>query len=186
MATEVDRARRLFTLEEYERMIGAAVFGSDDRLELIEGKIVEKSRISDEHAACVDTLTRLFVLGVGDRAIVRVQGPVGLPPRSRPEPDLLLLQLRSYRRGPARTQDVLLVIEVADTSLRYDRTVKLAMYARSGVTDYWVVDPDAETVDVCREPTSGDYRSVQRFGRDRVIAPLTFPDVAISVADLFV
>ena len=186
MATRVERARRLFTLEEYDRMVEVGVFGPEDRLELIEGEIVEMSPIEHEHAACVDALTRLFVLGVGDRAIVRVQGPVGLPPRSRPEPDLLLLRPRSYRKGPARTRDVVLVIEVADSSLRYDRTVKLRMYARSGTPEYWIVDPKAQTVDVCREPTADAYRSVQRFGRDSTIAPLAFPDLTIGVADLFV
>ena len=185
MATQLERARRLFTLEEYERMVEAGVFGPDDRLELIEGEIVEMSPIGDEHAACVDVLTRLFVLGVGDRAVVRVQGPVGLPPRSRPEPDLLLLRSRSYRKGPARTGDVVLVIEVAASSLRYDRTVKLRMYARAGVPEYWIADTDTQTVDVCREPTAETYRSVQRFDRDSAITPAAFPDLTITVADLF-
>src|SRR5262245_63388836 len=100
MATEVERTRRLFTLEEYERMVHAGIFGPEDRLELIEGDIVVMSPIGDQHAACVDTLNRLFVHGVGNRAVVRVQGPVGLPPRSRPEPDLLSLRPRSYFSGP--------------------------------------------------------------------------------------
>src|SRR5437867_1171529 len=125
MAVGVERERRRFTIEEYERMMETGILTQDDRVELIEGEIVEMSPIGDAHAAFVANLNHLLVHGVGDRARVWVQGPLRVPPRSKPQPDLALLRSRSYVRAGATTDDVLLVIEVADTSLQYDRTVKL-------------------------------------------------------------
>jgi Uma2 family endonuclease len=185
MAIQVERARRLFTVEEYDRMAEAAVFGPEERVELIEGEIVQMSPIGDRHAAFVDNLTRLLITRVGSRAVVRVQGPVRVSSRSKPQPDLLLMRPRSYASAGARTDDVLLLVEVADSSLAYDRTVKLRVYARAGIPEYWIVDTEAETVDVYREPTADGYRAALRVGRDGVVAPLAFSDVAVPVNDIF-
>ena len=185
MAIQVERARRLFTVDEYDRMAQAAVFGPEERVELIEGEIVQMSPIGDRHAAFVDNLNRLLVTRVGGRAVVRVQGPVRVSSRSKPQPDLALLQARSYASVGARTEDVLLLVEVADSSLDYDRTVKLRVYARAGIPEYWIVDTEAEAIDVYREPTADGYRTVQRAGRDRVVAPLGLADVAVPVNDVF-
>src|SRR5712692_10456735 len=165
MAVEVERARRLFTIKEYERMVETGILTSDDRVELIEGEIVEMSPIGDPHAAFVANLTHLLVHAVGDRARVWVQGPVRVPPRSVPQPDLALLRPRSYVRAAATTADVLLVIEVADTSLRYDRTVKLRVYARAGIPEYWIVDANTETLEVHRSPSGERYTEARRTAR---------------------
>lgn len=185
MVTQVERARRLFTVEEYDRMAEARIFGPDDRVELVEGEIVEMSPIGDPHAASVTSLTRLLVLALGARAVVLAQNPVRLPPRSKPQPDLALLRPRSYfSLGPA-AEDVLLVVEVADTSLGYDRTVKQRLYARAGVPEMWIVDTDGQAVELYRDPGPAGYRESRHVSRDGILRPLAFPDVAITVADLF-
>src|SRR5262245_23929817 len=112
MAVDVERARRLFTIDEYVRMWETGIFTDDDRIELIEGEVVEMSPTGNPHAAIVDNLNHLLVHAVGERARVRVQGPVRVPPRSLPQPDLALLRPRSYMNDSATTPDVLLVVEV--------------------------------------------------------------------------
>ena len=184
MAVEVERARRLFTVEEYERMVETGILTEDDRVELIEGEIVEMSPIGDRHAAFVANLNHLLVHAVGDRARVWVQGPVRVPPRSKPQPDLALLRPRSYVRAGAATEDALLVIEVADTTRRYDRTIKLRLYANAGIPEYWIVDATAETVEIHAAPSGGRYSIVRQPARGEIIAPLALPDATILI-DLF-
>ena len=131
MAIEIERPRK-FTADEFERMVEAGIFREDERLELIGGEIVQMAPIGHRHAACVANLNKRLVTGVGDRALVWVQGPARLAIDSVPEPDLALLRSHSYRRGAPRPDDVLLVVEVAESSLRYDQTVKLPLYAGAG------------------------------------------------------
>ena len=186
MAVELERARRLFSIEEYEPMVEAGIIARDERVELIEGEIVEMSPIGDPHAAFVANLTHLLVNRVGDRARVWVQGPVRVPPRSKPQPDLALLRARSYVHAGATTDDVLLVIEVADTSLRYDRTVKLPLYARAGIMEYWLIDANAETLEIHRSPDGERYAEHRRASRGEGVAPLAFPDATFPVDAIFV
>ncbi len=185
MAVETEPLRRLFTADEFERMAAAGVFREDERLELIRGEIVEVSPIGPGHGACVDILTKRFVIGVGDRAVVRVQGAARVALDSVPEPDLALLLPRSYRRANPTPRDILLVVEVAESSLRYDRTEKLQLYASAGIREYWVVSVDDEWLEVYRSPEGNGYRESRRLRRDDAIAPLTFPDVVITVAEIF-
>ena len=185
MAVRVERARRLFTIEEYERMVETGILKRDDRVELIEGEIGEMSPIGNPHAAYVTNLTHILVTRVGDRARVRVQGPVRVPPRSKPQPDLALLRPRSYVRVGATTEDVLLVIEVADTSLEYDRTVKLRLYARAGIPEYWVVDANAEVLHLYRAPAGDGYREHRHAVRGETVELPAFPGAAIPVDAIF-
>ncbi|MBI4638735.1 MAG: Uma2 family endonuclease [Candidatus Rokubacteria bacterium] len=184
MAVQVERARR-FTADEFERMVAAAIFRSDERLELIRGEIVEMSPISHRHSACVANLTKRLVTGVGDRAVVWIQGPARLAADSVPEPDLALLRPRSYVTCAPRPGDTLLVIEVAETSLRYDRTDKLRLYAGAGVPEYWVVSVGDGWIEVYRSPQGDGYREHRRAEGGESVAPLAFPDVAVTVADVF-
>jgi len=186
MAVDIERERRRFTIDEYERMAETGILTSDDRVELIEGEIVEMSPIGDPHAAFVANLNRLLMKAFGDQAHVWVQGPLRVPPRSKPQPDLALLRLRSYVREGATAEDALLVIEVADTSLRYDRTVKLRIYARAGIPEYWIVDANTETLEIYRSPSGERYADLLRPSRDDRVAPLAFPDAALPVASIFV
>jgi len=186
MAVGIERERRRFTIEEYARMVETGILTQDDRVELIEGEIVEMSPIGNRHAAFLENLTHLVVHAVGDRARVRVQGPVRMPPRSVPQPDLALLRPRSYVREAATMADVLLVIEVSDTTLNYDRTVKLRLYARAGIPEYWIVDANTEALEIYRSPSGERYADLLRPARDERVAPLAFPEAALPVASIFV
>ena len=186
MAVDVERARRLFTVDEYVRMWDSGIFTDDDRIELIEGEVVEMSPTGDPHGAFVDNLAHLLINAVGSRARVRVQGTVRIPPRSLPQPDLAVLRPRSYKSESATTADILLVVEVADTSLRYDRSVKLRLYARAGIPEYWIVDAKTETLEIYRAPAGDQYAERQQPSRGSSIAPLAFPDASISIDAIFV
>ena len=137
--------RRLLTVDEYHRMGEVGILTDDDRVELIEGELVAMAPIGSEHVAATNALTRLLVLAVGDRGIVSVQNPVRLTRRSEPQPDFAVLRPRDdYRSTLPRPEDTMLAIEVANISLDYDRIVKLALYARSGITEVWIVNLTAE------------------------------------------
>jgi Uma2 family endonuclease len=185
MAVSVTPERRRFTIEEYEKMVATGILAQDDRVELIEGEIIAMSPIGDPHAAIVTNLTHLLVHAVGERARVQVQGPARVPPRSKPQPDLALLRPRSYRHRGATTSDVLLVIEVADTSLHYDRTVKLRLYARAGIPEYWIVDVNTDTLEVFRSPAGERYAKRQRPASGETVAPLEVPDAVIPIDAIF-
>ena len=186
MAVDVAPVRHRFGIGDYEKMHEIGILAQDDRVELIDGEIIEMSPIGDPHMAAVINLTHLLVRAVGDGARVQVQGPVRVPPRSVPQPDLAVLKPRSYRRAGARPADVLLVIEVADTSLRYDSTVKLRLYASAEIAGYWIVDANIETVDVYRSPSGDGYAEHRHVARGASVAPLAFPDAAISIDSIFV
>lgn len=178
--------RRRFTVAEYHQMAQAGILGEDDRVELIEGEIVEMPPIGDRHAASVDRLTEGFVQRFSDVAIVRVQNPVRLDEHSEPQPDLALLRRRAdfYASGHPAPPDVFLLVEVADTSAELDRRVKIPLYARSGIPEAWLIDLQQETLTVYRDPTPEGYRAVQVLHRTDSIAPAAFPDRALAVADL--
>ncbi len=184
MAIEVERTHR-FTADEFERMVGAGVFRDDERLELIRGEIIEMAPIGHRHAACIANLHELLVRGLGNRALVWGQGPARVAIDSVPEPDLALLQRRSYMMGAPRPDDIYLIIEVAESSLRYDLTRKLRLYAEAGISEYWVVSVEDGWIEVCRAPAGSGYRERRRFGHGESSAPLAFPDVVIAVADVF-
>jgi Uma2 family endonuclease len=186
MATDVEIQRRRFTLDEYHRMGEAGILHEDDRVELIHGEIVQMTAIGSRHAACVAVLNERLVLRVGDRAVLWPQNPVVILPDSEPQPDVILLKRRPdfYRAALPQAEDVLLLVEVADTSIRYDRNVKRPLYADAGIAEYWIVDLEGEAVEVCRDPEGDRYRSVERLGRGARVAPLAFPDVLLPVDDI--
>ena len=177
-------ARRALTVAEYHRMGEVGILTERDRVELIEGELIAMSPIGSEHAGTVNALTRLLVQAVGERGIVAVQNPVRLDDLSEPQPDFAVLKPRAddYRRATPRSADVLLIVEVADTSLAYDRDVKRSLYARHGVPEFWIVNLAANEVEVCRAPTGDQYASVSHVGRDGVLEPELLSGVAIAVA----
>jgi Uma2 family endonuclease len=188
MVFEVERPRRLFTVDEYHQMADAGVFGPEERVELIDGEIIEMSPIGPRHAGCVININRLLVTRLGDRVVVSPQNPVVIRPRSEPQPDMLVLRPReiSYSRAHPTPDDVLLAIEVADTTARFDRIVKARLYARARIAEYWLVDVGAERVDVFRASNGESYAERSEWGRGSIVAALAFPDVGIAVDDLFV
>ena len=179
--------RRRFTIEEYHRMGEVGILGDDERLELIAGHIVVREPIGSRHAGCVDHLTRLWTSRLGERAIVRVQNPVVLPhDASELQPDLMLLAPREdfYTRAHPTPADVLLLMEVADTSLLLDRRVKMPLYARAGIQEAWLVDLTTRRVDVHRDVTRGRYASVRKLTATQPLTVNAFPDIALTVAEL--
>lgn len=135
--------------------------------------------------ACVNNLNRVLVLGLGTRAVVSPQNPVQIPVYSEPEPDLAVLRPRSYKASAPTVEDVLLLVEVAETSLRFDRTVKLALYPRAAFPEYWLADANAETVTVYRHPAGETYEDMRVLGTDGTLSPLAFPELLIPVAEIF-
>jgi MEMO1 family protein len=182
----LDLVRRRFTVDDFHKMADDGVLASDERVELLEGEIVRMSPIGSRHAASVDRLNRLSApLMLQRRAVVRVQGPLRLNSWTEVYPDLLLLRPRDddYQHGFPGPGDVLLLIEVSDTTLRFDRQVKLPLYAQSGVPEVWIVDLVAERVLVHRDPMQGEY-SVHPVWQGDSLAPRAFPDAQISVNDV--
>jgi Uma2 family endonuclease len=167
-----------FTVKDYHRMAEADVFEPDDRVELIDGEVFEMAPIGSRHAATVRRLTAVLQLGVSDRAILGVQDPVQIGERSEPQPDVTLLRRRPdfYSDHHPTPPDVLLVVEVADTSLRHDLLRKAPMYLAGGVPEVWVVDLVAGVVHVMRAEATMELRAGES------ISPLAFPDVVIEVA----
>ena len=188
MAVEVAASRRRFTRKEYYRMAEVGILGARDRVELIKGEIIEMSPIGDRHAAFVDNLNRLLVRWLPDEVIVRVQGPVALAEDTEPQPDFTVLRRRAvpYKTREAWAEDALLVIEVADTSLAYDRSTKRRLYAEASIPEYWVVDCTAETIEVHRGPGLDGYRDVRLVSGGATLSPQTFPDVALGTTEIFV
>lgn len=175
--------RRRFTVEEYERMGEVGVFAPDERVELLDGEVVAMSPIGPKHASVVDVLAEELVLLLARRASVRVQNPVRLPPRSEPQPDIVVARRRrdAYRSAHPTAEDTLLVVEVADSSLRIDRAVKLPIYASQGIVEVWIVDLAGDVVHVHTDPVDGGYRDVRTLGRGQRLAPVALPDAVLDV-----
>jgi Uma2 family endonuclease len=182
----VQLTRHRFTWDDYHAMAAAGALKEGDRVELIEGEIVDMTPIGSRHAAVVDRLTRWLVMACGTRAIVRVQGPLRLGAHSEPQPDLLVLEPRDdfYRDAPPTADDVRLLIEVADSSLQYDQAVKLPLYSRAGVREFWLVDLVRDEVQVHREPTPGGFGFVERRRRGASVEPIAFPGLSLQVDEL--
>jgi Uma2 family endonuclease len=178
--------RRRFTVEEYHRMGAVGILSPGDRVELIEGEIVQMSPIGSKHAAFVDFLTRVFSTGVGRRAIVRVQSPVRIGDASEPQPDLMLLKpkIDFYASGHPGPGEVLLLIEVADSFAESDRVIKLPMYAGAGIGEAWLVDMDERRIEVYWNPQGHAYASSRIYSRRTSVSPQAFPDMRVSIDEL--
>ena len=182
----VQLLRRRFTANEYQRMGQVGILGEDDRLELLEGEIVEMAPIGSRHQAAVDRLTRLFSNRVADEAMVRVQGPVRLGEDSEPQPDLILLRRRPdfYASAHPGPEDVLLLVEMSDTSPEYDREVKVPLYARHGIVEVWLVGLEAGIVDVYRGPTTQGYQEVSQLQQGQRLSLETLPQLELAVDEV--
>ena len=186
MAVGAEIVRRRFTLDEYHRMIDASVLHEDERVELIRGEIVQMTPIGIRHAASVARLNDELLGRLRGRAILWPQNPVTILPDSEPQPDIVLLHYRTdfYRTAMPGPADVVLIVEVADSSVRYDPNVKRALYAEAGMPEYWLVNLPADRIEVYRDPQGATYRDARMVGRDERLAPAAFPDAALSVADI--
>jgi Uma2 family endonuclease len=182
----VQIAKHLFDVREYHRLAQAGIFAEDDRVELINGEVVEMSPIGSAHAACVSRLEALLHESVGHIVQIRVQNPVLLDDYSEPEPDITLVKTREdfYVRAHPKPEDILLVVEVADTSIDYDRLIKLPLYARAGIPAAWLVDLTQELVRVFSGPREGKYQNYREFKRGETITLKGVPELTLSAEDL--
>lgn len=172
--------------DTYHRMIETGILTEDDRVELIEGEIVEMCAIGKPHMMCVDRLNRIFNARVSDVAIVSIQNPLRLSVFSEPQPDVFLYKFREdfYAGVDITPDDVLLVVEVADTSAQSDRRVKIPLYARAGIREVWLVDLSKEMIEVYREPVNGKYQSVKKHRCDDAVTLLLIPNVTVTVREI--
>jgi len=166
---------------EYDRLVEDGLFG-DERIELLEGVLVEMTPAGARHADVVGRLTMLLVPALVGRALVRVQSPLAISNESEPEPDLAVVAIADYQREHPRHS--LLVVEVAEASLRKDLGVKATLYARAQVTEYWVVDLSTRTVRRHTDPANDGYTQVATFGPGEILHPAAFPDLAAPVDDV--
>jgi Uma2 family endonuclease len=179
--------RRQFTVHDYARMREAGILAEDDRVELLDGEIYLMSPLGPLHIAIVNRLNKLLVRQVGDDAIVSVQNAVQLDDYSEPQPDVALLHPRDdyYAQALPRPDDILLLIEVADTSLGYDRDQKLPRYAASNIGEVWIVDVDQRLVEQYSQPLQGQYTQLTKILFGNAIESKTMPQIHFSIDQLF-
>jgi Uma2 family endonuclease len=176
-----------FTTAAYFRMVAAGILTEDDRVELLGGQIVEMSPSNPPHAAAVSRVLRVFARALrDDQALGRDQSPLDLEPYDAPEPDVALVRPRAdeYATAHPTAAAVLLVVEVSDSTLLTDRRVKLPLYAAAGLPEVWLLDLQHDRLEVAREPRGERYAVSRAYRPPERVAPLAFPDLELTVADL--
>ncbi|HRW46869.1 MAG TPA: Uma2 family endonuclease [Caldilinea sp.] len=183
-APPIERYR--LTSAIFHEMVDKGILNEDDRLELIEGELVTMSPIGPEHMGVANQIAQILIRQLEQRAIVSIQGPIALDEFSEPQPDLALLVQRDdfYKHSLPRPADVALVIEVADSSLAYDRTIKMPLYARAGIPEAWIVNLIDRWIEVYRDPSAAGYTTLLKILSGKSIAPQAFDDVVVVVDDL--
>ncbi len=182
----VEILRRKFTVAEYHRMVEVGILHPDDHVELLEGDVVQMSPKGGEHSACVSRLNDLLTERLRRKAIVRVQDPVHLDDMSEPEPDIAIVHLRTdfYAKGHPQPPEIHLLIEVADSSLVYDRRRKIPQYAAAGVLESWLANIPERVLEVYRKPGPAGYEESLRLRSGDSVAPLAFPDCTVGVDEV--
>lgn len=183
-AMELDVRR--FTPAEFLALVEVGILASSDRVELLDGVIIEMAPIGDPHAGTVDVYTEMLPSGVDQGTLLRVQGPLALDERSRLYPDLMLLRRRAdyYRSTPPTPEDVLLLIEVADSSVDYDRNEKLPRYAQAGIPEVWITVLPEGIIEAHTEPSGGRYTHTRIFAPGDTLTVGCFPDIALPVSEI--
>ncbi|HEY0174435.1 MAG TPA: Uma2 family endonuclease [Pyrinomonadaceae bacterium] len=183
-ARSVEINRHSFNVAEYERMGRAGIFSPEARVELVYGEIIEMSPIGERHAACVNVLDEIVRGRLGRSVTVSVQNPVLLDDFSAPQPDLLILKRRAdfYRHAHPRPEDVLVVVEVSDSTLELDRTVKMPLYAGAGIPEAWLVNIPDERIEVYSDPVGGEYQTARSYARGRRLQSHTLASLRLSVS----
>jgi len=179
--------RHRLTISDYHRMGEAGILHEDSRVELIEGELIDMAPIGSQHAGTVKQLSRLFNLAASQAAIVSTQDPIILDKHSEPEPDIMLLRPRDdfYKSSHPRPDDVLLIIEVADTSLQYDRAIKIPLYARHGISEVWLVDLLYKRLILFRSPLKDGYQEVFSPRALDALSPRLLPGAILDLSGLF-
>ena len=175
--------RKRFSVGDYYRMADEGILSQQERVELIDGEVVVMSPIEPRHAACVTSATRELVRIVGDAALVRPGNPVRLNDFNEPQPDFTLVRPRAdlYASGHPAPNDVMLVVEISESSLAYDQGVKAGLYAEWGLVEYWVADLNTDRMWIYRSPENGTYQTVDERRQGDTIAPSLLPACAVTV-----
>ena len=176
-----------FNVEEYHRLTESNILHEDDRVELVEGRIVDMTPIGSKHAACVSRLNRIFTMKLQTSAIVQVQNPIQLLDQSEPQPDIVVLKNRDdfYAERLPNADDILLVIEVADSSLEYDRETKLPLYAKANIPEVWLINLIENIVEIYSAPSLEGYNVITKHRHNQAIVPENFPDIKVVVSEIF-
>ena len=174
------------SLDDYERMADAGILTRESHVELIEGVIVDVAPIGSRHAGVVDQILHLIADQLAS-AVLRVQNPIRLGNYSEPEPDIVLLKPRKdyYKKSHPQADDVLLIIEVADTSIDYDRKIKIPLYAEHGVPEVWLIDLNLGQIEIYLEPSNDGFRKILRPQADIALSPTLVPEIALVSQALF-
>jgi Uma2 family endonuclease len=180
---QIEATKRRFSVDDYYRMAETGILGPEDRVELIDGEIIEMCPIGSRHLGCVNRATEIFTASFRGRAVVSVQNPLRLNKYNEPQPDLVLLKPRAdyYAAKQPSSEDALLVLEVADTTLRYDRNVKAPRYAAAGIPEVWIVHLEEDVLLVFRNPAGKAYETCLMLHRGESIQLLALPDVVLTV-----
>jgi Uma2 family endonuclease len=183
---QIEAPKKLFNVDDYYRMAEVGILGPEDRVELIDGEIIQMSPIGTRHAGCVSRATRLFNLAFKGRAVVSTQNPLRLNNYTEPEPDVVLLKYRDddYSNKRMWAEDALLVIEVADTTLKIDRDVKLPRYAAAGVPEVWIMDLKGNRLLVYRDLEKSAFQTNLTLKSGDSVFVSAFPDTTFAIAEL--
>lgn len=181
MATVV--AKRLIDVDDYYKMAEVGILRPDDNVELINGEIINMSPIGSKHAGTINRLARILIEKLKGKAIVSIQNPIRLDQLNEPEPDIAILKPKSddYFSSHPKAADVLLLIEVADTSIAFDREVKLPLYAKYQIPEYWIIDLISRKIEVYTNPINGSYPSKSIYGQDEI---LQFMEMRVNVGEV--
>ncbi|MBI4338509.1 MAG: Uma2 family endonuclease [Chloroflexi bacterium] len=184
----VQLQRRAFTVDDYHKMVEAGILTEDDRVELICGEIIEMAPIGSRHAACVKGLNHLFATQLGGRVVIGIQDPIQASEHSEPQPDVSILRPRSDRYVSAHPTpaDIFLLLEVSDSTLAYDRDIKLLLYARASVPEVWLLDLAARRVEAYRSPSPNGYLEIRHAYSGDALTPAAFPEVSFAIDDMLV
>lgn len=180
--TQPQPRRLRFTVDEYYKMIELGMIKDYEKAEIIEGELIQKMPIGDRHAFIVDMLNRFFNKNLSDDILIRVQNPVRLSDYDEPEPDITLADLTKYdgKRHP-RPGEVILIVEVSDSTLKYDRDTKLALYAEAEIPEVWIVNLKNEIIEVHQKPGIGIYQLAQIFKRGEILQSESLPNLKLEV-----
>jgi Uma2 family endonuclease len=177
---------RKFTVEQYHKMADVGIFSQQDRVELLEGEIIEMSPIGIKHAASVNRLNQLFNKNLGDKVLVSIQNPIQLGEKSEPQPDVALLKYREdfYGAKIPQNEDIYLIVEVADTTVKYDREIKIPLYAQKNIIEVWLVDLNSSYLEVYRQPAQEGYKSMQKLQLGETLTLVSFPEIRLGVGEI--
>ena len=178
---------RSLSVQDYHRMVDVGILAADERVELIEGQLYTMAAKGTAHSAAVTRIDRVLSRLLAGRALLRFQDPVQLSDFSEPEPDVAVVQLNplDYEDHHPTPAEIFWLIEVADSTLRRDRDLKVPVYGRAGIAEYWILDVQERCLYVFRQPEAGGYGMEQTLYEGDTVAPLAFPDCEIALREFW-